>query len=282
MADTKNTRILRVHPAKGLVPLNMAELWEYRELLLFLLWRDIKGRYKQTAFGPLWILGGPLINMVLLSLIFGKLAKLPSEGIPYPLFAYSALLPFGLFSSSLTGTATSLLDNSGLISKVYFPRLITPLLPVLSAFVNFSASFLILLGMVFAYGFMPGVEILCLPLFLLLAAMTGLAVGLWWASWIVHFRDLRDVLQYIVKAWMYASPVVYSSSIIVDRFGPEWMPLYRLNPIVTVVDGVRWCLLGVGQGPDSMLVFSYIVVFLLLLGGAFAFCRAERTIVDIA
>ena len=235
-----NVKPTYIHAVKGLVPLNLHELWEYRELVGFMLWRDIKGRYKQTAFGPLWMLVTPIINMIVFTIIFSRVARLPSDGIPYPLFNYTALLPWGFFSRCLFATAGSLLTNKDLLSKVYFPRLITPLVGVVSALVDFCISFFILLGLLFYYGYSPGWKALAIPLFLLLAAITGVGVGLWCAAMVVHFRDLNTVLSYLVKVWMYATPVVYSATLV----PAHWHTLYYLNPITHVVDGMRWALLG--------------------------------------
>ncbi len=264
----------------GLVPLNLHELWKYRELLLFFLWRDIKGRYRQTAFGPLWMIGTPILNMVLFTILFGRVAGFADriKEVPYPLFNYSALLPWAFFSMSLATTANSLLGYKDLISKVYFPRLIAPIVGVLSGLVDFLMSFVVLLGLMAYYGYWPGWTVLYLPLFLLLAAMTGLAVGLWWASWIVHYRDMGTVLTYVLRAWMYASPIVYSSNMVPEKF----QLLYHLNPMTNMIEGFRWALLGIGEPPWGMLMLSFLIVTPLLVSGAYYFRRTERNIVDIA
>jgi lipopolysaccharide transport system permease protein len=267
-----------IEPVKGAVPLNLRELWEYRDLIWFFLARDIKGRYRQMALGPLWLVMGPLLNMILYSIMFGQVAKLPSEGVPYPLFIYSALLPWTLFASALTAASNSLLGYRDLIAKVYFPRLSIPIVGVLAAVVDFAVSFVILLVMMMVYGFWPGAGFWCLPFSLLLAGMTGLAVGLWWASWIVHYRDLATVLSYLVRVWMFASPVVYASS-----FVPEhWRFFYRFNPMTNVIESFRYGLLGVGQYSGTLMLLSFCVVTLLLIGGAYHFRKTERSIVDIA
>jgi lipopolysaccharide transport system permease protein len=267
-----------IEPVKGVVPLNLHELWEYRDLIWFFLARDIKGRYRQMALGPLWLVMGPLLNMVLYSIIFGKVAKLPSEGIPYPLFIYSALLPWTLFAAALTAASNSLLGYRDLIAKVYFPRLTIPIVGVLAALVDFAVSFVILLVMMLAYGFWPGVEFLWLPFSLLLACMTGLAVGLWWASWIVHYRDLATVLSYLVRVWMFASPVVYASSFVPE----QWQWLYRFNPMTNAIESFRYGLLGSGHFSMPMMAISFGVIILLFIGGAYHFRKTERSIVDIA
>lgn len=267
-----------IEPVKGVVPLNLKELWEYRDLIWFFLSRDIKGRYRQMALGPLWLVMGPILNMILYTIMFGQVAKLPSEGVPYPLFIYSALLPWTFFASALSTTSNSLLGYKDLIAKVYFPRLAIPLVGVLAAFVDFLISFLILVGMMFYYGYWPHWGVLLLPLPLLLAALTGLAVGLWWASWIVHYRDLATVLNYIVRVWMFASPVVYASSFVPE----QWRLVYRFNPLTNVVESFRWSLLGVGNFSGAMMAASFGVIIIVLVGGAYYFRRTERSIVDIA
>jgi lipopolysaccharide transport system permease protein len=270
--------VTEIRAVRGLVPLNLRELWEFRDLVLFLLWRDVAGRYRQMALGPLWILLSPVTNMVLFTVIFGQVARLPSDGIPYPLFSFSALLPWTLFSGCLFAAAGSLLSHKHLISKVYFPRLAVPLVGALSALADFLVSFVVLVGMMLAYGFAPGWQALWLPVFLLLAMATGLAVGLWWASWIVHYYDLQNVLGYLVRVWMYATPVVYASSLIPER----WRTLYRLNPMTGVTDGVRWCLLGVGEPRWGLLGLAFAIVLPVLVAGAYYFRNTERSIVDIA
>jgi lipopolysaccharide transport system permease protein len=267
---------VEIRAPRGVVPLNLMELWEYRELVYFFLWRDIKGRYRQMALGPLWIVIHPLLNMVLFTLVFGVVAKLPSDGVPYPLFSYAALLPWGFFSTALFASANSLLANRNIISKVYFPRLTAPLVGVLSGIADFLICFLILLGMMYWYGYMPTYRMLFIPVYLLLCALTALAVGLWTACWVVYFHDVVDILGYLVKVWMYLSPVVYASSLV----PVEWHTLYYLNPMANAVDGFRWALLGVGAPPGPMLWLSFLVVIPLLTAGAYYFRRTERTIVD--
>ncbi|GAK50583.1 ABC transporter permease protein [Candidatus Moduliflexus flocculans] len=267
-----------IEPTTGWGRLGLREIWEYRDLLYFLLWRDVKGRYKQMALGPLWIVIHPLLNMVIFSLVFGVVAKLPSNGVPYPIFTYTAILPWTFFASAVTGATHSLLSNSHLIAKVYFPRLIVPIVSVLAGVIDFSISFVILLGMMAYYGYFPGWKILTLPLFLLLAAAIGLAVGLWCATWVMHYRDVAQLVSYLVRGWMYVTPVVYAMSIIPER----WQPLYRLNPMTNVIEGFRWALLDAGSPPDVFLVVSIIMIIPLLIGGAYYFRRTERTIVDVA
>ena len=247
-------------------------------MLYFLLWRDVKGRYKQMALGPLWIVLHPILNMAIFTVIFGMVAKLPTDGAPYPVFAYTALLPWTFFSSAVMGAANSLLSHRHLITKVYFPRLIVPIVSVLSGLIDFAISFCILLGMMAWFGYMPGWQIITLPMFLLLAAMTALAVGLWSATWIVHYHDVAEVLGYLLRGWMYATPVVYAVSMIPER----WRGVYRLNPMTNVIEGFRWALLKTGTPPDRFFWLSVLLVAPLLISGAYYFRRAERTIVDIA
>lgn len=270
--------VLIIQPTKGWGQLALHEVWEYRDLLYFLLWRDVKGRYKQMALGPLWIVLRPLFNMVLFTLIFGKVAKLPSDGVPYPIFTYTALLPWTFFSGALMAASNSLLNHRHLIAKVYFPRLIVPVVGVISGLIDFSISFLILMGMMLFYGYGLSWRIFMVPAFLLIAAMTALAVGLWSASWIVHYHDVNEILSYLVRGWMYVTPVVYAISIIPER----WRTLYRLNPMTNVIEGFRWALLGTGQAPDMICLISTLAIIPALISGAFYFRRTERTIVDIA
>jgi lipopolysaccharide transport system permease protein len=270
--------VIEINAVKGWVPLNLIEIWHYRDLLFFFLWRDLKGRYRQMALGPLWIIIGPVVNMLLFTVIFGKLAGLGPEGVPYPLFNYSALLVWGLFSGVAQSSASSLLDSRYLISKVYFPRLVMPLVGILTTLVNFFVSLLVLVALMVYYGRVPGSEVAMLPVFILLAVVCGLAVGLWWASWIVHYRDLQMVLDYLMKAWMYACPVVYVGTIIPSK----WQFLYHLNPMVDIVEGMRWSLLGMDKPQWSLVLLSFAVMIPLLIGGLYYFRKTERNIVDIA
>ncbi|MBU0510700.1 MAG: ABC transporter permease [Chloroflexi bacterium] len=266
-----------IEPTRGWSSLGLRDVWEYRELLYFLLWREVKGRYRQMAFGPLWIIIQPLVNMVIFSLIFGKLAKLPSEGIPYPIFTYVALLPWQFFANGTRNSAQSLLNQQSVIAKVYFPRLVIPISSVLSAFVDFMASFVILIGMLIFYRVTPTWAVLTLPLFLLLAAATALGIGLWLAGLAVKFHDVAIGLGFAITVWQYLTPVAYSTSLIPGR----WQALYRLNPMAGVVDGFRWALLGAGHPPDWTTALSAALVLVLLISGAFYFRRTERTIVDV-
>ncbi len=269
--------VVIIQPSQGWDTLAIRELWSYRDLIWILIWRQIKGKYRQMALGPIWIVLIPLVNMVIFSVIFGRLAKLPSDGVPYPIFIYSALLPWTYFSNAVSDSVSSLLKSMNLISKVYFPRMIVPLSTVLSGLVDLLISFLVLLGMMAYYGFVPSMAVLLLPLYVLLAVATALMVGLWNTNLAVKFRDLQFATTYGLRIWMYATPVVYSASLIPDR----WQLVYQLNPMYWVVEGFRWTLLGTGQKPQPLMFVSAGFVMLLLILGAFVFQRNSRTIVDI-
>jgi len=268
---------LVIAPSRGWSRLGLAEVWEYRELLYFLLWREVKGKYRQMAFGPLWIIIQPLVNMVILSLIFGVLAKLPSEDLPYPLFTYVAVLPWQFFARATATSAESLLSQRQLIAKVYFPRLLIPITAVLSALVDFAASFVVLIGLMAFYRVVPTWKALTLPAFLVLAGGVALGVGLWLACLAVKFHDVALGLNFSLTIWQYLSPVAYSTSLIPGR----WQMLYRLNPLSTVLDGFRWALLGAKGPPAWAVVLTMLLVLLLLALGTLYFRRTERTIVDL-
>ena len=277
MGRVSSVSTIIIEPTRGWSSLSLRDVWEYRELLYFLMWREVKGRYRQMAFGPLWIIIQPLINMVIFSVIFGGLAKLPSEGVPYPIFTYVALLPWQFFASGTRHSAQSLLSERSVIAKVYFPRLVIPISSVLAAFVDFLASFVILVGMLVFYRVTPTWTVLALPLFLLLAAAAALGIGLWLAGLAVKFHDVAIGLGFAITVWQYLTPVAYSATLIPAR----WQTLYRLNPMVSVIEGFRWALLGTGQAPDWTMALSTGLVLVLLITGAFFFRRSERTIVDL-
>lgn len=269
--------VVFIRPSKGWVSLRLHELWEYRELLYFLIWRDIKVRYKQTALGAAWAIIQPLFTMVVFSLFFGRLAKIPSDGIPYPIFSYAALVPWTFFANGLSQSSNSLVGNANLIKKVYFPRLAVPIATVFSEMVDFLLAFVILLGMMLYYGIIPTLNTLWLPLFLLLAVSTSLGVGLWLAALNVQFRDVRYVVPFITQFWMFATPIVYPSSLL-----PEpWRTLYGLNPMVGVVEGFRWALLGTSTAPGAIIAVSSMASLILLVGGACYFRRMEKTFADV-
>lgn len=269
--------VLRIEPSKGWVSLKLNELWAYRELLYFLTWRDIKVRYKQTALGAAWAIIQPVFTMVVFSLFFGKLGKIPSDGIPYPIFAYAALVPWTFFASGLSQSSNSLVGSSNLIKKVYFPRLAIPIATVLSEVVDFSLAFMVLVAMMLYYGIVPTVKILMLPLFLLLALVTSLGVGLWLSAMNVQFRDVRYIVPFITQFWMFATPIAYPSSLLSE----PWRTLYGINPMAGVVEGFRWALLGTNSAPGPIVAVSSVTAIIVLIGGAFYFRRMEKTFADV-
>ena len=268
---------LRIAPSRGWVSLKLHELWDYRELLYFLIWRDIKVRYKQTALGATWAIIQPFFTMVVFSLFFGHLGKIPSDGVPYPIFAFAALVPWTFFANGLSQSSNSLVGSSSLITKVYFPRLIIPLGSVFSGIVDFIIAFAVLLGMMLFYGLVPTLNILWLPLFLLLALVASLGVGLWLSALNVEYRDVRYVVPFITQFWMLATPIAYPSSML-----PEpWRTVYGLNPMAGVVEGFRWALLRTNSAPGPIIAVSAAAALLILVTGAFYFRKMERTFADI-
>jgi lipopolysaccharide transport system permease protein len=274
-------REVLVQPTRGWAALRLAELWDYRDLLYFMVWRDLKARYRQTALGPLWFILQPLMSMVLYSVVFGSIAKLPSDNQPYTVFTYVALLPWSFFSGAVSSGTNSLLGSISLISKVYFPRLIVPLSQLLSSLVDTGISLLVLGLMMLYYGIRPTWGIVLIPVYLALMGAIGLGFGLWFSGVIVRYRDFGQIVGFLVRMLMYLSPVVYASSLIEARI-PGWLWLYRLNPITVAVEGFRWALLGSGSPPDWTLPAAAAITLLTLMGGLFIFKRTERTIVDIA
>jgi homopolymeric O-antigen transport system permease protein len=266
-----------IRPSRGWVSLKLGELWDYRELLFFMIWRDIKVRYKQTVLGAAWAIIQPVFSMVVFSLFFGKLAKVPSDGIPYPIFSYAGLLPWSYFSGAMSGSSNSLVGSSGLIRKVYFPRLVIPIGDVLSGLVDFAIAFVVLIGLMIFYGIYPtSAGVLLLPLFLLLSIITALGVGLWMSALNVEYRDIKFILPFITQVWLFATPVAYPSSLL-----PEpWRTIYGINPMVGVIEGFRWVLLGTNP-PGPMIAVSAVISILLLITGAFYFRRMEKTFADI-
>lgn len=274
----KSETIITIQPARGWSALHLGEIWEYRDLLYFMIVRDLKTRYRQTALGPLWIIINPLFSMVIYTIVFGVIAKLPSGNSPYPVFTYTALLPWDFFSDAVSSGTNALLANRQLLSKVYFPRLLLPLSQVASSLVDFLITFVILLGMMVYYQISPTIGLVFLPLFLGIAAITGLAFGLWFSGIIVKYRDIGNVTGYVVRVWMYATPVVYSSEVVPAQF----RTLYQLNPMTNVIDGFRWALLGQAEPNWVMLAISTALTIVLFIGGLYNFKRVERNIVDIA
>jgi lipopolysaccharide transport system permease protein len=267
----------QIEASKGWVALRLDELWNYRELLYFLTWRDIKVRYKQTALGFLWAILQPLLTMVVFSLFFGRLAKMPSDGVPYPIFAFAALVPWTLFAYGLSQSSTSLVASANLIKKIYFPRLVIPIASVLSALVDFAIALAVLLGMMVWYGITPTVNVLWLPVLVLLALVTALGVGLWLCALNVQYRDVKYVLPFLTQFWMFATPIAYPSSLLSE----PWRTLYGLNPVAGVVEGFRWALLGADTQPGPMIALSVVAAVALLISGAYYFRRMERTFADI-
>ena len=269
-------RIL-IQPSKGLFNFDLRELWQYNELLYFLVWKEVKVRYKQTIIGGAWAIIQPLLTMVIFTIIFGRLAKIPSDGMPYPVFTYTALLPWMLFAQALTRSGGSLVSDANLITKVYFPRLLIPLSAALAPIVDFTVSFLILLGMLAWYGIPPTLGILALPFFVALTLVTAISVNLWLAPLNVKYRDVAHTLPFLSQIWMYASPVAYPLSLIPQK----WQFLYSINPMVGVIEGFRWALLG-KQSPNFMaMAISLIVVMALFLGGILYFKKMEQTFADV-
>jgi lipopolysaccharide transport system permease protein len=271
-----NSEILFIRPADGWTSIGLKELWEYRELLYFLTWRDIKVRYKQTALGAAWAIIQPVFMMLVFSLFFGRLAKVPSDGIPYPIFTFCALLPWQLFAHALTESSNSLVANERLITKVYFPRLVVPISAVLGGLVDFAIAFVILLLMMFYYGIVPTAAVVALPGFILLAIMTALGVGLWLSALNVQYRDVRYTINFLIQFWLFATPVAYSSSIVPEK----WRALYGLNPMAGVVEGFRWALLG-NKPPGALLWVSVASVIVLLIGGLYYVRRMEQQFADV-
>lgn len=269
--------LVRIRPPRGWVSLQLREVWEYRELLYFLVWRDVKVRYKQTALGVGWVVIQPLATTLIFTIIFGNLAKIPSENLPYAVFAMAGLIPWNYFSGAFARGGASLVGSANLISKVYFPRLIVPLSSIMVGLIDSAIVFLVLLALMLFYGILPRAEIVTLPLFLLLAVATALGVSLWLSALNVQYRDVGYLVPFIAQFWMYATPIVYPASLIPDK----WRVLYGLNPMTGVVEGFRWALFGTGEGPGPMLAVSTLMVLAVLISGAYFFKRMEDTFADV-
>jgi len=266
-----------IRPSRGWVAINFREMWAYRELLFFLTWRDIKVRYKQTALGVLWAVLQPVLTMAAFTVFFGRLAKMPSDGIPYPIFALSGLLPWQLFAYALTQSSNSVVANKNLVSKVYFPRLIVPLAAVLSGLVDFAIAFAVLLAVMLYYGIVPGLALVAIPFAILLAVVTALAVGLWLSALNVRYRDVQYTIPFLSQFWLFVTPIAYPASLIPERF----RVLYGLNPMSGVVECFRWALFGHRNASLSMIALSSIVVVLAFFGGLAYFRRVEKTFADL-
>jgi len=273
--EAKTVTLIR--PSKGWIPLRLQEVWEYRELLYFLIWRDIKVRYKQTIIGGAWAIIQPFFTMVVFSLFFGWLAKIPSDGIPYPIFSYAALVPWMFFANGLSQSSDSLVGSANLIKKVYFPRLAIPTAAVLSGIVDFVLAFSVLLIMMFFYGIIPTWNIIWLPAFLILTLMTSLGVGLWFSAMNVQFRDVRYTVPFLIQFWLFSTPIAYPSSLLFE----PWRTVYAINPMVGVVEGFRWALLGTNTAPGPIIIVSSMTAFMVLVSGAFYFRRMEKTFADV-
>jgi lipopolysaccharide transport system permease protein len=267
-----------IKPASSWVNLNLRDLWVYRELIYFMVWRDLKVRYKQTVLGVSWAILKPFLTMVVFSIFFGQLAKVPSDGLPYPIFAFAALLPWELFVAALNFASRSLVVNSNMVTKVYFPRLILPLASILGGVVDFLIAFIILIGMMVYYKVNPSPSVWLLPLFLLLCLLTAIGVGLWLSALNVLYRDIGYITHFLAQFWLFITPVAYPASMVPEK----WHLLYALNPMTGVVEGFRWALLGSQQSaPTEMLLVSSLVAIFLLISGLFYFRRMERLFADM-
>jgi len=274
----KKPEVVIIQPVKGLVALNLRDLWVYRELVYFLTWRDLKVRYKQSVLGVLWAIIKPFLAMVVFAIFFGNLAKMPSDGLPYPVWSYTGLLPWEFFAAALSVSARSMLTSGNMVSKIYFPRIIVPLASVFANLVDFLIAFVILIGMMIFYHITPTINMIWLPAFMLLAIVTALGVGLWFSALLVMYRDVNYMLPFITQLWMFISPVVYASSIVPEK----WRVLYSLNPMAGVVEGFRWALLGTQQSISPLMIaISSGIALTLFISGLFFFRRMERVFADM-
>lgn len=266
-----------IRPAAGWVPLELGELWEHRELLYFFIWRNIKVRYKQTVLGGAWAVIQPFLTMIVFSIFFGRLAGIPSEGVPYPIFAYAALVPWTYFANALSQASNSLLEHERMITKIYFPRLLLPTSAVLSGLIDFAISFSILIAMMVWYGLTPTVGLLLVPFFILMATLTALGVSLWLSALNVQYRDVRYVIPFVVQFWLFCTPIAYPSSLVPVK----WQTLYGLNPMAGVVEGFRWALLGSPSFSVGLLAASLFTVLIVLISGLYYFRKMEETFADV-
>ena len=266
-----------IKPSKGLAALNLRDLWVYRELVYFMVWRDVKVKYKQTLLGMAWAVIQPVMTMLVFTFLFGKVAKLPTDGIPYPVFSFTALLPWGLFTTALNQGSRSLVAHNNMVTKIYFPRLILPLASVLSGLVDFAIAFVILIGLMLYYQVTPAWHLLwTLPLLLVMTVVTALGVALWLSAINVKYRDVNQALPFLTQFWLFATPVAYSASVI----SAKWQLVYSLNPMAGVVNGFRWALLGSGNGPDLSFWVSALISVVILISGLFYFRSMEKTFAD--
>jgi len=285
VSTNQQDEVIFLSPSRGWNSLKLMEIWRFRELVFFLIWRDIKVRYKQTALGAAWAIIQPFFTMVVFTIFFGRLAGVPSDGVPYPIFSFTGLLPWGLFTKALSDAGRSMIANRSMITKVYFPRLVIPLASVLSGLVDFGIGFVVLIGMILYYNNLPGSEtqisptiaVLTLPFFILLALITALGVGLWLSALNVIYRDINYIIPFLTQFWLFVTPIAYPSSLVPE----QWRWLYALNPMTGVVEGFRWALLGVDTAPGPMLAVSTTISILVLISGLFYFRRMERTFADM-
>jgi lipopolysaccharide transport system permease protein len=274
--DSQEVPFFEIRPTSGWLSLDLRELWAYRELVYFLTWRDIKVRYKQTAVGVAWAVLQPLALMVVFTIFFGRLASIPSEGIPYPLFAFAALLPWQLFSRTIAESTSSLVTDQRLITRAYFPRIIVPLSTTLAAMADFAIASGLLVLLMFIYGVTPGAAIIWLPVFILLMVITALGIGFWLSALNAEYRDVMYTVPFLIQFWFFVTPIVYPSSLVPE----QWQMFYGLNPMVGVVEGIRWALLGVGQGPSLMLAASTLIALFVFISGMIWFQRREEKFID--
>ena len=276
-SEPENVPTHRIEASQGWVSLGLGELWDYRELIYFFIWRDIKVRYKQTILGGAWAIIQPLFTMLIFSVFFGRLARVPSESVPYPIFTFTALVPWQFFATGVTQSSTSLVVGSNLVKKVYFPRLALPISKVLAGGVDFLLAFAMLLVLMVYYGIRPTAHVIWLPFFLLLALTTSLGVSVWFSAMHVQFRDVQYAVPFLVQAWLFATPIAYPSTLL-----PEpWRTIYGINPMVGVVEGFRWALLGTKTAPGPIVAISSLASIALLVSGTFYFRRLEKTFADV-
>lgn len=269
--------VTRIRPPSGWTSLNRRELWNYRELLYFLVWRDIKVRYRQTVLGATWAIVQPLLTMSVFSVFFGRLVGVPSDGVPYPVFAYAALVPWMYFAAALTQASSSLVDHSRLVTKVYFPRVLVPAAAVAAGLVDMAIAFVVLGGMLLYYGIVPTAAVLSLPIFVALTSAAALGAGLWLAALHARYRDVRHLIPFLVQLWLFLTPVAYPSSVVPER----WRPVYAMNPMTGIIEGFRWALLNSEERPGIPLAVSVASISTVLIGGLYYFRRTERSFVDV-
>jgi len=274
---SEDISVVVIRPTRGWRHIDLAQIWRYRELLYFLVWRDIKVRYKQTVFGASWAVIQPFFTMVIFSLFFGRLARIPSDGIPYPIFSYAALAPWVFFANGLIQSTNSMVSNANLIRKVYFPRILLPVSVVLSGAVDFVLAFIVLLGMMLFYGIVPTANVIWLPFFLLLALITSLGAGIWFTALNTQFRDVSYTVPFLTQVWMFITPIAYPSSLLPQ----PWRTFYGINPMAGVVEGFRWALLGVDTAPGPIVIVSSLASAGILISGIFYFTRMEKTFADV-